>query len=315
MTGARPLHVMLASPRGFCAGVVRAVEALHEALERHGRPIYVRHEIVHNPEVIEDFRARGAIFVDDLDEVPAGARLFLSAHGVSPAVKAEAERRGLRVVDTTCPLVSKVHAEARRLAASGRTAIVIGHHGHVEVDGTVGWLGGAPHHVVETAQDVDELALDPATPHAYVTQTTLSLDDTEDVVAALRRRLPGIEGPPSADICFATTSRQNAVKAISDRADAVLVVGGRNSSNSLRLVETALRAGCPRAWLLDRPEALDLETLEDVHSVGLTSGASTPEASVQAVVARLRERFAVTLEDVGEAETVRFRPASMATLD
>jgi len=315
MTGGRPLHVLLASPRGFCAGVARAVEALDQALSHYGPPVYVRHEIVHNPEVVERFRGRGAIFIDDLDDVPAGARLFLSAHGVAPEVKFEAARRGLRVVDTTCPLVSKVHAEARRLSTSGRTTIVIGHRGHVEVEGTVGWLNGAPHHVVETAEEAQTLPLDRARPHAYLTQTTLSLDETAEVVGALRSRLPDLQGPPSADICFATTNRQHAVKAISGRSDVVLVLGGRNSSNSLRLVETALRAGAPRAWLLERPEDLDAHSLEDCRSVGLTGGASTPETSLQAVLDRLKASFEVSVEEIGAPETVRFRAASMASLD
>jgi 4-hydroxy-3-methylbut-2-enyl diphosphate reductase len=308
------LQVLLASPRGFCAGVVRAIDALDAALARFGPPVYVRHDIVHNPEVVERFRAAGAIFVEDLAEVPDGARLFLSAHGVGPAVRAEAAARRLRVVDTACPLVTKVHAEARRFAAQRRAVIVVGHRGHAEVEGTVGWIGDAPHHVVETAAEARALPIDPAASYGYVTQTTLSIDDTSEVIDVLRERLPGLAGPAGGDICYATTNRQMAVKAIAARAEAMLVVGGRHSSNSRRLVEAALRAGCRNAWLLERPSHFDPAALDGCATIGLTSGASTPEGSVQAVIARLRRRFEVTIEEIGPAEQVRFRAASLAPL-
>ncbi len=308
------LTVLLASPRGFCAGVVRAIDALDAALARFGPPIYVRHEIVHNPEVVERFQAAGAIFVDDLASVPDGARLFLSAHGVGPAVRAEAAARGMRVVDTACPLVNKVHAEARRFAAQGRHVIVIGHRGHVEVHGTLGWVGAQPHHVVESAAEARALPIDPAADYGYVTQTTLSVDDTAETIAVLQARLPDLAGPSSGDICYATTNRQQAVKALAARAEAVLVVGGRASSNSRRLVEAALRAGCRNAWLIERPSDLDPAMLDGCAAIGLTSGASTPETSVQAVIARLAARFDVTVEDIGPPEQVHFRAASLAPL-
>jgi len=308
------LHVLLAAPRGFCAGVVRAIDALDAALARFGPPIYVRHDIVHNPEVVAGFRAAGAIFVEDLAEVPVGARLLLSAHGVGPAVLAEAAARDLRVVDTACPLVTKVHVRARRFAEQGRDVIVVGHRGHVEVEGTRGWIGDRPHHVIATAEDARALPLDAEARYGYVTQTTLSADETAEVIDVLRERLPAIAGPASADICYATTNRQGAVKAIAPRVGALLVMGGRHSSNSRRLVETALRAGCRNAWLLERPEELDFAALDGCSTIGLTSGASTPEKSVQAVIARLSERFDVTVEEIGMQEQVRFRAAALAPL-
>jgi len=313
--GAKPeLLLILANPRGFCAGVVRAIDALDEALTRYGAPIYVRHEIVHNPHVVNGFRKRGAIFVDGLDEIPEGARVMLSAHGVAPAVRAEAALRGLRVVDTTCPLVTKVHREAQHNSAKGRIVIVVGHHGHPEVLGTAGCLEGRPHHVVASVAEVEACPVDPSASYAYVTQTTLSCDETADIVAALNKRFPGIVGPAREDICYATTNRQEAVKAIALQCDAIIVVGGRHSSNSQRLLETALKSGCRRAHLIEHPSEVHSHSLDGCSTLGLTSGASTPEELVEGVIEELKHRFSVRTESVGAPETVFFRPASVAAL-
>jgi 4-hydroxy-3-methylbut-2-en-1-yl diphosphate reductase len=313
--GAKPeLLVLLANPRGFCAGVVRAIDALDEALTRYGAPIYVRHEIVHNPHVVNGFRNRGAIFVDELHEIPDGARVMLSAHGVAPAVRAEAVRRCLRVVDTTCPLVTKVHREAEHNAAKGRIVIVVGHHGHPEVIGTTGCLEGKPHHVVSSLAEVEAIPFEASATYAYVTQTTLSRDETSEIVAALEQRFPVIVGPAREDICYATTNRQQAVKAIAPHCDVMIVVGGRHSSNSQRLLETALKAGCSRAHLIEDPAEIVEQSLDGCSTAGLTSGASTPEELVEAVMRHLSDRFALQTQSLGAAETVAFRPASVAAL-
>jgi 4-hydroxy-3-methylbut-2-en-1-yl diphosphate reductase len=281
-------RIVLASPRGYCAGVERAVETVEEALGRFGPPIYVRRQIVHNSHVVRDLEARGAVFVESENDVPRGARLILSAHGVAPSVHENARSRGLRAIDATCPLVTKVHAEARHYAARGYTIILIGHAGHEEVVGTT---GEAPDAVVlvETREDAERVHPPQTERLAYLTQTTLSVDDTAEIVTTLRRRFPGIEGPAKDDICYATTNRQRAVKALLPEIDLLLVVGSLNSSNSNRLVEAALAGGIP-AHLIDDESAIDADWLEGVEVVGITSGASAPEGLVRRVVAWFRER-------------------------
>jgi len=299
------MQVLLAQPRGFCAGVDRAIEIVEQALRIHGAPIYVRHEIVHNSYVVADLRAKGAVFVDHLEEVPAGATVVFSAHGVARAVRREAEGRGLRVFDATCPLVTKVHGEVTRMRAQGRTVVMVGHRGHPEVAGTMGQADEGIY-LVETAADVDLLALDPSLPVSYVTQTTLSLDDASEVVAALQRRFPGIEGPRKADICYATQNRQDAVKALAREVDVVLVVGSRSSSNSNRLREVAERAGVP-AHLVDTASDVDPAWIAGRERVGLTAGASAPEVLVREVEERLRSLGARSVETLpGVVEDVVF---------
>jgi len=299
------MQVLLAQPRGFCAGVDRAIEIVEQALRIHGAPIYVRHEIVHNSYVVADLRAKGAVFVDHLEEVPAGATVVFSAHGVARAVRREAEGRGLRVFDATCPLVTKVHGEVTRMRAQGRTVVMVGHRGHPEVAGTMGQADEGIY-LVETAADVDQLALDPSLPVSYVTQTTLSLDDASEVVAALQRRFPGIEGPRKADICYATQNRQDAVKALAREVDVVLVVGSRSSSNSNRLREVAERAGVP-AHLVDTASDVDPAWIAGRERVGLTAGASAPEVLVREVEERLRSLGARSVETLpGVVEDVVF---------
>jgi 4-hydroxy-3-methylbut-2-en-1-yl diphosphate reductase len=290
-----PLEILLASPRGFCAGVDRAVEIVELALQVFGAPVYVRHQIVHNRHVVEELGARGAVFLDDLSEVPRGALLVFSAHGVSPAVRAEAAERGLRTIDATCPLVTKVHVEALRCARDGTQIVLVGHRGHVEVEGT---LGHARHcmHLVETLADVERLELRPDQPIAVLTQTTLSVDDTREIVEALRKRFPDIRVPTKDDICYATQNRQNAAKTIADRADLVLVVGAPASSNSNRLVEVARAHGTP-ARLIESAADIDPAWLEGVRSLGITAGASTPQVLVSEVIELLR-----TLRDVTVSE-------------
>jgi len=299
------MQVLLAQPRGFCAGVDRAIEIVEQALRIHGAPIYVRHEIVHNSYVVADLRAKGAVFVDHLEEVPAGATVVFSAHGVARAVRREAEGRGLRVFDATCPLVTKVHGEVTRMRAQGRNVVMVGHRGHPEVAGTMGQADEGIY-LVETAADVDLLALDPSLPVSYVTQTTLSLDDASEVVAALQRRFPGIEGPRKADICYATQNRQDAVKALAREVDVVLVVGSRSSSNSNRLREVAERAGVP-AHLVDTASDVDPAWIAGRERVGLTAGASAPEVLVREVEERLRSLGARSVETLpGVVEDVVF---------
>lgn len=291
-----PLSVVLAAPRGFCAGVDRAVQIVERLLETRGAPVYVRHEIVHNRFVVESLEAKGAVFVDELDAVPDDATVVFSAHGVPKSVPAEARRRGLRSVDATCPLVSKVHVEAARHAAAGEQIILIGHAGHPEVIGTMGQVEDGRILLVETRADAEAVA--PATPDrlAYVTQTTLSVEETRDIVAILKRRFPALAGPKREDICFATTNRQAAVRAIAAACDAVWVIGAPNSSNSRRLVEVAASAGCADARLLQGPEEIDWPSLDRVERLGITAGASAPEVLVEGVLAALAERRALAVE-------------------
>jgi 4-hydroxy-3-methylbut-2-enyl diphosphate reductase len=295
------LHLLIAAPRGFCAGVDRAIRIVELAIEKHGPPVYVRHEIVHNRFVVDSLRAKGAVFVEELDEVPDGAPVVFSAHGVPKSVPVDAQNRGLDYLDATCPLVSKVHRQAERHVAAGRHILFVGHHGHPEVIGTFGQVPAGTMTLIETVEDVD--ALDVADPHnlAFLTQTTLSVDDTADIVAALRRRFPTMDGPRTEDICYATSNRQSAVKAIADQVDAMLVIGAPNSSNSLRLVEVAAREGIP-ARLIQRANDLDWAFLDGVKTLGITAGASAPELLVRELVDRLGERYAVTER---EEETTR----------
>jgi 4-hydroxy-3-methylbut-2-enyl diphosphate reductase len=301
---ASPEKLLLAAPRGYCAGVDRAVQSVEHALELHGAPVYVRKEIVHNKHVVEQLRERGAIFVDELDDtIPEGAVTVFSAHGVSPAVHAEADRRGLSTIDATCPLVTKVHREALKFAAEGYTIVLIGHHGHEEVEGT---MGEAPEHIVLVETEADADALEVADPEklAYVSQTTLSVDETRAIINRLRERFPSIIGPRTDDICYATTNRQAAVKQMAPHCDLVLVIGSRNSSNSNRLVEVAREHGAD-SHLIDSEEQVREEWLEGTRVVGITSGASAPEELVQRLVAFFRargteqvEEFEVVQEDV-----------------
>ena len=294
----RLLTILLASPRGFCAGVDRAIQIVERAIERYGKPVYVRHEIVHNRFVVERLEAKGAIFVEELDEVPDDRPVVFSAHGVPKAVPAEAARRRLLHIDATCPLVSKVHREAERHHEAGRTVVLIGHAGHPEVIGTMGQLpAGAVLLVEDVAQAARLEVADPCN-LAYATQTTLSVDDTTDIVAALRRRFPEIQGPKMEDICYATTNRQAAVKAIAAHCDALVVIGAPNSSNSMRLVEVAASYGCPKSRLVQRAAGMDWGWLGDARRLGITAGASAPELLVDELVAACRERYEVTVEEV-----------------
>ncbi|HJY31342.1 MAG TPA: 4-hydroxy-3-methylbut-2-enyl diphosphate reductase [Actinomycetota bacterium] len=291
-----PTKVLLAAPRGYCAGVERAVEAVERALEAHGRPVYVRKQIVHNAHVVRDLEAKGAVFVEEETEVPEGAVVVLSAHGVAPQVYANAERRRLIVLDATCPLVTKVHLEARRFAAHGRTIVLIGHAGHEEVVGTTGQAPGG----TVLVQNVDEArsvqVLDPEN-LSYLTQTTLSVDETNEIVEALRDRFPSIQGPPREDICYATQNRQDAIKEVARRSDVVLVIGSDNSSNSNRLAEVARDLGT-RAYLVDDETEVDPAWLEGARVVGLTSGASAPERLVDRLLAWLAAQGATEVEEV-----------------
>jgi 4-hydroxy-3-methylbut-2-en-1-yl diphosphate reductase len=299
-------RLVLASPRGYCAGVERAVEIVARALELHGPPVYVRKQIVHNAHVVRDFEARGAVFVDSEEEVPAGAALVLSAHGVAPSVHEHAAARGLETIDATCPLVSKVHAEARRFAGQGYTIFLIGHAGHEEVDGTT---GEAPQSIllVETAGQAETVVPPQTEKLVYLTQTTLSVDDTDEIVRVLRRRFPAVEAPKKDDICYATTNRQRAVKRILAAVDLLLVIGSRNSSNSNRLVDVA-RAGGVDAYLIDDESEIDEAWLNGVESVGLTSGASAPESLVHRVVGWFGERGVSQIESLdGAFEDVFFK--------
>jgi len=294
----RPLTILLASPRGFCAGVDRAIQIVEVALEKYGAPVYVRHEIVHNRFVVEGLEAKGAVFVDELDEIPDNVPVVFSAHGVPKAVPAEAERRKMFYLDATCPLVSKVHVEAERHFEQGRQVILIGHAGHPEVVGTMGQLPEGSVVLVENVADVGSIEVRDPDNLAYVTQTTLSLDDTAAIVTALRARFPAIAVPRKEDICYATTNRQHAVKAIAPRSGMVLVVGAPNSSNSMRLVEVARTHGCERAMLVQRASDIDWDALEDVQVLGVTAGASAPDILIQEVLQGARDRFDVTIEEV-----------------
>ncbi len=298
-------EVVLAQPRGFCAGVDRAIDIVERALELHGAPIYVRHEIVHNRYVVEDLRGKGAIFIDELDQAPSGAIVVFSAHGVSKAVRQEAEARGLQVFDATCPLVTKVHIEVARMRAAGREIIMIGHKGHPEVEGTLGQAQGGMY-LVETVDDVASLQVADPGNLAFVTQTTLSVDDAAAVSAALRARFPGIVEPKKSDICYATQNRQDAVKVLAPDCDLVLVVGSPNSSNSNRLREVAERIGTD-AHLVDGADAIDPAWLVGRQRIGITAGASAPEILVEQVVQRLKELGAVSVRTMpGLEESVAF---------
>jgi 4-hydroxy-3-methylbut-2-enyl diphosphate reductase len=299
------MEVLLANPRGFCAGVERAIEIVERALEQHGAPIYVRHEIVHNKYVVENLRAKGAVFVEELDEVPAGAIVIFSAHGVAKAVRANAEQRGLKVFDATCPLVTKVHIEVSKMLRAGYEIVMIGHHGHPESEGTMGQATTGMH-LVETVGDVAQLA--PANPSrlAYVTQTTLSVDDAATIVAALKARFPGIVGPKRDDICYATQNRQDAVKFMAPKCDVVIVVGSPNSSNSNRLREVAEHMGA-QAYMVDNAAELRPEWIAGKKRVGITAGASAPEVLVNELIERLKALGATRVQPLeGITESVVF---------
>jgi 4-hydroxy-3-methylbut-2-enyl diphosphate reductase len=304
----RPLTIVLASPRGFCAGVDRAIHVVERALEKFGAPVYVRHEIVHNQFVVDTLAAKGAVFVEELSEVPDGVPVVFSAHGVAKSVQGEAERRGLTYLDATCPLVTKVHREAELHNGMGRQIIMIGHSGHPEVEGTMGQVPPGAVLLVENTAQAETVAPMDRESLAYITQTTLSVEDAGAVIEVLKRRFPDIVGPRREDICYATTNRQAAVRAIAPNCDAVMVIGSPKSSNSKRLVEVAARAGCARALLVPRVDEFDWAMLDGIDRLGLTAGASAPELLVEEVVAEARKRFAVAIEEVKvTAETVAFK--------
>lgn len=304
------MNIVLANPRGFCAGVDRAIEIVKRAIESFGAPIYVRHEVVHNRFVVEDLRQRGAVFVEELDEVPTGATVIFSAHGVSQAVRAEAAERGLKIFDATCPLVTKVHIEVARHCRNGRDVVLIGHEGHPEVEGTMGqWRqedGKGKIYLVEDLEDVMNLVVEQPDNFAYTTQTTLSVDETRDVIAALKSRFPAIHGPKHDDICYATQNRQDAVRELAAKCDLVLVVGSVNSSNSNRLRELSEKEGC-EAYLIDGAEFIKPEWLVGRENIGVTAGASAPEVLVQGVIAKLQALGGgVVTELDGEPENIVF---------
>ena len=305
------MRVILAQPRGFCAGVVRAIEIVERALEKYQAPVYVRHEIVHNRRVVEDLKAKGARFVEEISEIPANAVTIFSAHGVAKAVENEAAARSLPVLDATCPLVTKVHNQGKRYIAQGRTLILIGHAGHPEVEGTIGQIPGKVH-LVQTESDVDLLEIDAGAPVAYVTQTTLSVDDTRGMIAALQRRFTDLVGPDVRDICYATQNRQTAVRELSRVVDVILVVGAKNSSNSNRLREVGAEAGIPSYLIADSSE-LDPDWVRNAGSVGITAGASAPESLVDDVIEALRRLAPVEVSTLsGREENIQFRlPAEL----
>ena len=308
MTDSTPLTLYLAAPRGFCAGVDRAIKIVEMALEKWGAPVYVRHEIVHNKYVVDGLRDKGAVFVEELDDCPTDRPVIFSAHGVAKSVPAAAQARQMLYVDATCPLVSKVHIEAERHHANGLQMVMIGHAGHPETVGTMGQLPEGEVLLVETAADVAGLEVRDPEQLAFITQTTLSVDDTADVVAALKARFPAIVGPHKEDICYATTNRQEAVKAIAPKIDALLVIGAPNSSNSQRLVEVGRAKGCAYAQLVQRANEIDWRALDGIRSVGITAGASAPEELVNEVIDAFRARFNVTVELVETAqENVEFK--------
>ena len=291
------MKIILANPRGFCAGVDRAIQIVERSLEKYGAPVYVRHEIVHNKYVVESLKSKGAVFVETLDEIPDGdAPVIFSAHGVPKRVPAEAKRREMFFIDATCPLVSKVHKEAERHFANGRQVILIGHTGHPEVVGTMGQLPEGAVLLVETVEDVAGLNVEDAENLSFCTQTTLSVDDTADIVMALNSKFPNIKGPAHEDICYATTNRQNAVKAIAENCDAMIVIGAPNSSNSNRLVEVGANYGCLKSMLVQRATDLDLAWLEGVETLGLTAGASAPEVLVEEVIDAISTKYNVNVE-------------------
>jgi len=304
----RPLTLVLASPRGFCAGVDRAIHIVERALEKYGAPVYVRHEIVHNRFVVESLAQKGAVFVEELDEVPDSATVVFSAHGVPKTVPAEADRRELTSLDATCPLVTKVHREAELHHAMGRQIIMIGHAGHPEVIGTIGQVPEGTVLLVGTPEQAEEVIPKDPSMLAYITQTTLSVDDAAAVIDVLQRRFPDMVGPKREDICYATTNRQAAVKTIAPHCEALMVIGSPNSSNSSRLVEVAARAGCARSVLVQRAAEVDWSLLNGVNRLGITAGASAPEILVEEVVTAARERFDVTIEEIRvTTETVTFK--------
>ena len=302
------LKVLRAAPRGFCAGVDRAIKIVELALARHGAPVYVRHEIVHNKYVVDQLRAKGAVFVEELSDIPETDQpVIFSAHGVAKSVPAAAKLRNLTAIDATCPLVTKVHRQAEHQYAAGRHVVLIGHKGHVEVIGTMGQLPEGAVTLVETVADVARLSPPDPAALAYATQTTLSVDDTAEIIAALRARFPAIAGPAKEDICYATTNRQGAVKAIAARCDALIVVGAPNSSNSQRLVDVARSDGCTRAFLVQRAAELDPASLDGIATIGITAGASAPEELVEEVLAKIAGRFDLDVEDVVTAvENIAF---------
>ena len=308
MTDLPPLTLYLAAPRGFCAGVDRAIKIVEMAIEKWGAPVYVRHEIVHNRYVVEDLRAKGAVFVEELDDCPDDRPVIFSAHGVPKSVPAAAEARRVIAVDATCPLVTKVHNEAQRHSENGLQMVMIGHAGHPETVGTMGQLPPGEVLLVETAEDVATLSVRDPGKLAYITQTTLSVDDTAGIVAALQARFPAIIGPHKEDICYATTNRQAAVKAVAPKIDALLVIGAPNSSNSKRLVEVGSAAGCAYSQLIQRATDIDWRALQGIRAVGVTAGASAPEVLVNEVIDAFRARYATTVEMVETAvETVEFK--------
>jgi 4-hydroxy-3-methylbut-2-enyl diphosphate reductase len=305
--GKPALTLVLAAPRGFCAGVVRAIEVVEAALARTDRPVYVRHEIVHNRRVVEALRAKGAVFVDEVSEIPDGAVAIFSAHGVAKTVIEEAAARGLASFDATCPLVSKVHQEAQNHSRAGRHVLLIGHAGHPEVEGTLGQVPEGAITLIEDTAQAEAVEVPDPENLAYTTQTTLSVDDTAAIIAVLTRRFPAIRGPAKADICYATTNRQEAVKVIAPRVDVLIVIGAANSSNSNRLVEVGRAAGCANTFLLEDAASLDWERLAGVGTLGLTAGASAPEALIEELIAALAERFDLRIEEAGAGEEdVRF---------
>lgn len=314
MLDRRPLEIFLAQPRGFCAGVVRAIEIVERALERYGAPVYVRHEIVHNKYVVESLKAKGAIFVEELSEVPPNAMTVFSAHGVARSVEEEAATRGLPVLDATCPLVTKVHNQGKRYMSKGRTVILIGHAGHPEVEGTMGQVSG-PIHLVQSVEDVKALTLPPEDPVAYITQTTLSVDDTKDIILALEQRFSDIEGPDTRDICYATQNRQSAVRDLSKLVDVILVVGATNSSNSNRLREIGTEVGVASYLIADGSE-LNPAWLKDARAVGITAGASAPEVLVDDVIETLRRIGPVAVSVLpGREENIEFKlPAELTAV-
>jgi 4-hydroxy-3-methylbut-2-en-1-yl diphosphate reductase len=312
--GKPPLSVRLATPRGFCAGVDRAIQIVERAIEKYGAPVYVRHEIVHNRHVVERLRAMGAVFVKELDDCPDDRPVVFSAHGVPRSVPATARAREMLYIDATCPLVSKVHVEAERHHAAGRHVILIGHAGHPEVVGTMGQLPAGAISLVETVEDAEAFQRPGDAPLAYATQTTLSVDDTADILAALKRRFPELPDPHKEDICYATTNRQEAVKALGQGCELVLVVGSKNSSNSARLVEVALRAGARDARLIDDAGHVDWNWFDGVSTLGITAGASAPEQLIEELIDAVRARFDVQLvEDDGARETVTFKLPRLLT--
>lgn len=310
----KPMKVILAQPRGFCAGVVRAVEIVERALEKYGAPVYVRHEIVHNKHVVEGLKAKGACFVENLSEIPSNAVTIFSAHGVARSVVDEAAARNLPVLDATCPLVTKVHNQGKRYVGQGRTLILVGHAGHPEVEGTMGQIDG-PVHLVQTEKDVDTLEIPTDEPVAYVTQTTLSVDDTRGIIAALQRRFTDITGPETRDICYATQNRQTAVRDLSKLVDVILVVGAKNSSNSNRLREIGSESGIPSYLIADGSE-LDADWVKDARAVGITAGASAPDVLVEDVIDALRRLRSVDVTTLpGRQENIEFRlPAELAAI-